>query len=103
MRDLSFEADSSILSRTEGARLQPLLTYLRANPTISVRVDGFGDDAKVSERNGDLALARAQTTARALLADIMIVNHVVAVGARMSPSRQRSVEITFISTGASGW
>jgi outer membrane protein OmpA-like peptidoglycan-associated protein len=98
VRDVSFLADSSILSRPEVTRLEPLRSYLRANPSIEVRIEGYGDSRSAADRKVTLSLDRAQAVGRALLSDVMVVNTIVTVGAGMPQAtvRSGSVEVMFV-------
>jgi len=98
VRDLAFVTETSILSRDDVVKLLPLQVYLRANPLIDVRIEGYGDDVGSSERNDDLSMGRAQAVARALLTDIYIKNNVTTMIAKTPQSKGRSgrAEIFFI-------
>ncbi|MBY0510360.1 MAG: OmpA family protein [Rhodospirillaceae bacterium] len=99
VRDVNFPADSSILSRSEVMRLEPLRSYLRANPSIEVRIEGYGDSRSAADRNVALSLDRAQAVSRALLTDVMVENTIVTVGAVMpqATARSGSVEVMFVA------
>jgi outer membrane protein OmpA-like peptidoglycan-associated protein len=99
IRDVNFSADSSILSRPEVVRLDPLRSYLRANPSIEVRIEGYGDGQSGADRNAALSLDRAQAVSRALLTDVMVENIIVTVGATMpqATARRGSVEVMFVA------
>ncbi len=99
MRDLAFTAENSILTRSDVARLTPLQVYLRANPLIDVRIEGYGDSAVSTERNDDLSRSRAQAVARAILSDIYITNTVVTASARTPQPAARSGHIEIFFTG----
>ncbi len=98
VRDLAFTSENTILSRNDVARLIPLQTYLRANPSVDVRIEGYGDGAIPTERNADLSRGRAQAVARAILSDIYITNTVVSAVAKTPQPAARSghAEIFFI-------
>lgn len=98
MRDLTFPAGSSIMSRHDVTRLVALQAYLHANPTVRVRVEGFGDGLKSVERNAELSTARAQAVARALSADIIVGNSIVVAGPRVLQDGTKNglAEITFV-------
>jgi outer membrane protein OmpA-like peptidoglycan-associated protein len=102
VRDLVFAPASSILSRADVIRLQPLLAYLRANPTIAVRIEGFGDGINSTEHDTELSLSRAQAVARALLTDMMVSNAIVTVGAPVPQLMKDNgrAEIIFIGSAA---
>ena len=97
VRDLVFTPDSSILSRAMVTRLAPLQVYLQANPSMAVRIEGYGDGVSTSARAADLSMARAQAVARALLADMKVTNVIVAKGAAVPQARNRAggAEIMF--------
>jgi outer membrane protein OmpA-like peptidoglycan-associated protein len=88
VRDLTFIRESSILSRADVTRLAPLRAYLRANPSIAVRITGYGDGFNSAGREADLSLSRAQAVARALLTDINVTNSIDAMGALMPQQKQ---------------
>jgi outer membrane protein OmpA-like peptidoglycan-associated protein len=95
VRDLRFTAESFILAQADVKRLVPLQAYLRANPSVEVRIVGYGDGGNAVERNAALSVGRAQAVGRVLLTDMMIENKIVTVGAIMpQPSaRAGSVEV----------
>lgn len=88
VRDLTFTPESSILSRADVTHLAPLHAYLRANPSIAVRITGYGDGANAADRTADLSLSRAQAVARALLTDTRVANRIEAAGAAMPQQKQ---------------
>jgi outer membrane protein OmpA-like peptidoglycan-associated protein len=90
VRDLTFTPQSSILSRADVTRLEPLHAYLRANPSIAVRITGYGDGSNAADRTADLSLSRAQAVARALLTDMRVANSIDAVGAPLPQQQQYS-------------
>ena len=98
VRDLGFLTETSILSRDDVVKLLPLQVYLRANPLIDVRIEGYCDNAIANERNADLSTGRAQAVARALLTDIYIKNNVTTMVAKTPQSAGRSghAEMFFI-------
>jgi outer membrane protein OmpA-like peptidoglycan-associated protein len=83
VRDLTFAPKSSILPRENVTRLAPLQTYLRANPSVAVRITGYGDGPNSGESERDLSLSRAHSVARVLVTDIKVANSVNAVSASM--------------------
>jgi outer membrane protein OmpA-like peptidoglycan-associated protein len=98
IRDLSFSAGSDILSQRDVSRLEPLRAYLRTNPSIDVRIEGYGDGVNSAERDAALSLGRAQAVTRALMTDIMVANTIVGLGA-MTPqptARNGSAEVMII-------
>lgn len=90
VRDLTFTPESSFLSRADVTRLEPLQAYLRANPSIAVRITGYGDGSNAADRTADLSLSRAQAVARALLTDMRVANRIEAVGAPLPQQKQYS-------------
>lgn len=103
VRDLVFDHGSSILSRVDVARLEPLHAYLRANPLVAVRIKGYGDRGNTTERAADLSLSRAHAVARALLTDMKVANDIAAAAAPRSEQTLNSgrAEIIFIRLAAS--
>lgn len=95
VRDLTFTRESSILSRAEVTRLSPLHAYLRANPSIKVRITGYGDGVNSPEREADLSLSRAQAVARALLTDMRVANSIDAKGAVLPQHDVGRAQIVF--------
>lgn len=98
VRDLVFEPGSSILSRTQVDQLEPLKAYLRANPAVAVRIEGYGDGGEGVDREGYLSLNRAQAVTRALLTDVQIGNDIASVEGASSGTldRRRRADVTFI-------
>jgi outer membrane protein OmpA-like peptidoglycan-associated protein len=88
VRDLTSTPESSILSRADVTRLEPLHADLRANPSIAVRITGYGDGSNAADRTADLSLSRAQAVARALLTDMRVANSIDAAGAAMPQQKQ---------------
>lgn len=96
--DLTFAVDSSILSQANVKRLEPMQAYLRANPSVDVRIHGYGDGLNATDREADLSFGRAQAVARALLTDMKVANDIDAVGAKVPQQKQcmGRAEIVFI-------
>jgi outer membrane protein OmpA-like peptidoglycan-associated protein len=97
IRDLTFTADSSILSRADVARLLPLHAYLRENPSVAVLIKGYGDGANSAAAGTDLSINRAQAVARALLTDMRVATTLQSTGAAMPQHKQNAgrAEIVF--------
>lgn len=102
VRDINFPLGSALLPQAEVDKLAPLLPFLRANPLIVVRIDGYGDDKKGSERDINLSIDRAQTVARALLTDMRISNTIEATAAPMPQSRYTTAELSFTGFDGTG-
>jgi len=98
IRDLIFDAESSILSQVQVVRLEPLKAYLRANPKVNVRIEGYGDGGARAEREGDIALSRAYAVARALLTDIQVNNDITSIAVPLPDrsTRRGHADVTFI-------
>lgn len=104
IRDISFEDNSPFVTRLDIGRIEPLKAYLRANPEMAVRIEGYGDGRNSSPRDADLSLSRAEAVGRAILTDIRIANSIVTVGAAMPQAMARtgSVEIIFVNPALPG-
>ena len=105
LRDVMFDTDSSILRAGSVNRLDPLVTYLRANPATSVRIEGHTDSTGSVEHNNDLSLGRANAVKTSLQSSGTVTNTIatygygqskpVATNATISGREQnRRVEIT---------
>jgi outer membrane protein OmpA-like peptidoglycan-associated protein len=100
-RMLAFDHNSPILSSSEIKRLALLQTYLRHNPTTTVRIEGYLGPANSGERSS-LALDRAQAIARALLTDMRIQNGISAVAAPQTSSGASQAAIILITEQSLG-
>jgi len=80
LRDVMFDVDSAMLRAGAVNRLDPLITYLRASPEISVRVDGHTDSTGSAMHNRELSLDRANSVKRALLSNTSVSNRIETQG-----------------------
>jgi outer membrane protein OmpA-like peptidoglycan-associated protein len=94
-RILGFPHDSQIVSSQDLKRLELLKIYLRNNPTVGVRVEGYFGPARTGEPSS-LALDRAQAIVRALLTDMRIQNAMSAVAALGPSSGTSQADIILI-------
>jgi len=92
---VSFEGGSFLLSRSEASRLASLKTYLRANPHVSARIVGYGDDTQTAAAEADLAESRAWAVVRALVVDVSLKNAIGVAGSG-SGTYARAAEIIFV-------
>ena len=67
LQDVLFETGSAVLRPGAEARLQPLARYLRANPRVQVRIDGFTDSVGSAASNLTLSRDRARSVGHALV------------------------------------
>jgi outer membrane protein OmpA-like peptidoglycan-associated protein len=96
---LMFDRGSPIVSQSDIERIALLQAYLRRNPLVGVRIEGYDDDVPGTYVT-DLALSRAQAVVRALLTDIALKNGISAMGAPVArPARgDGRAEIIFIAS-----
>jgi outer membrane protein OmpA-like peptidoglycan-associated protein len=80
LRDVMFDTNSSTLRAGAVNRLDPLIAYLHANPTTTVRIEGHTDSTGTVERNNTLSLGRADSVKRSLQANGTVANTITTVG-----------------------
>jgi outer membrane protein OmpA-like peptidoglycan-associated protein len=68
LQDVLFQTGSAELRPGAEARLRPLADYLRANPRVGLRIDGFTDSVGSAAANVQLSRDRARSVADALAA-----------------------------------
>ena len=105
LHDVMFDTDSAQLRSGSVDRLEPLISYLRASPATTVRIEGHTDDTGSVQHNNELSLERANSVKRALMVSSTVTNSIdtfgsgqtkpVATNATASGREQnRRVEIT---------
>ncbi len=66
LQDVLFETGSAVLRPGAQDKLMPLARYLRANPRVQVRIDGFTDSVGTAASNLTLSRDRARSVGHAL-------------------------------------
>lgn len=80
---INFKMGSSYIARSYRDPLSSLAEVLKANPSLSIQVEGHSDNAKFLEGKGDnwnLSLSRAMNAVRLLLKNGVSPNQLSAVG-----------------------
>lgn len=80
LQDVIFETGKATLRPGAAARLQPLVGYLNASPSVKVRIDGHTDSVGTAAMNLRLSQARAASVRSALVAAGVGAARVEAVG-----------------------
>ncbi len=80
LRDVMFDVNSAVLRAGAVNRLDPLISYLRSSPAVSVRIEGHTDSTGSVEHNNDLSLNRANSVRMALLASNSVSNPIETYG-----------------------
>ena len=114
MSDVLFETGSARLRPGSETRLGALAGYLRANPSVRLRIDGYTDSVGTAASNLQLSRARARSVADALVAqgaegrDFALEGHgetspvstnATATGRQLN----RRVEVTLVGQQASSF
>jgi outer membrane protein OmpA-like peptidoglycan-associated protein len=110
--DVLFQTDSAALRPGAIAKLRPLSGYLKANPRVELRIDGYTDSRASAQHNQILSEHRAQSVESALAGmgvserRMIVAGHgerdPVATNATAAGRQQnRRVEVTLVGQQAS--
>lgn len=114
LQDVLFETGSAVLRPGAEAKLTPLARYLRANPRVQVRIDGFTDSVGSAASNVTLSRDRARSVGHALQemgidpARMLLAGHgedspVASNGDAAGRQLNRRVEVTLVGQRAASF
>ena len=80
MRNINFEFDNAVLTKSSYAEIDYLVDFLNENPSVCIEISGHTDDSGKDEHNMDLSLKRAAAVMTALIERGISVKRLEVIG-----------------------